>query len=1084
MAVNLANIPGPVLGSDAHSVASLSAMLNALNQNFAAIQTEINSIESTVAVQATEFLQDTVPNEAATGDKWFKTDTPAPQDATVINAYVCIQGYTTGDGLTTPQKEARFKLARDADTINQVSVLSAIVDGKTTTYQSDDPPGSMETGDQWINTTAGERDQIYTAQFDYDYTSNSPNQSPTGAPWSAGELASHFRQSGDKSAYDQAIAANTSVGLQRTNYLRVLMPGLNGGQDTGLSFKVGDSWTEDIAPDFQSYVCYLAYDTVDVPADPLLHPQFLLDHWREKGDKSGRAAAQAAQATADNKIENFRQETVPQDASILDTWFKDHPTLPDQDELYVCEASYTTAYINANYVTEGYATPDLFRESFWRQVKDQNALASAQAAADLANTKTTDYYLNDPPDAAIVGDKWIDKDATPVLTYVAKTPYDFSGDSPVWSATGSDPGPTTPSIPVYWDLTDDVSTSNTAELAKAYADGNRSTFTGLTPPENSGVADATYGSGFRPIEVGDTWIKVTNDPSAPAVDPVTGIAYYTTWVCYRSYEDVSGIGFTGTGYSTATGNDGTGAAVPPGDPQFTTANAYNYWKMTNDQTALEFAIDIQALQDGKRNTYISNSTVAAQQYGHSEGIPDASTAQGGISIGDIWVDEGSVASVNGATDTFQVYKCKRAYAYDAADPGDKFLSIIDNWLPVDEPVLRAQAMFRYSLIDGKRKIFVHGAVPNAGGPSNWDLITGAQIGDIWFDTASSPVKKYYCSTAYVTGGTLGNWTSLDQVGTPTGSNDVANKAYVDNAIANLVASAPGALDTLNELADALGDDPNFATTMTNALAGKLALAGGTMTGDVIYDDCHIELDQTTSGGTKIKFKVGGTLKFEIAHDSTMDRIVINDGAANPLFTFDNDGSFQSIGLAQFSNSGSDYMNLISSDSSYALGIPNKFVLTNKTIANYTGAPSGAVLVTKEYVDASVSSWWAHNLYSGGVAGSPSSTAHTAIDTVTLNMTGDYWITVVAQVFVKKNGTSDLTFDVSDGGGGTRIAGIAYTGFKHFTGGSGEPFDTIVTVVGVGRMTSLSSGSTGLGLRCTGNTADMFMIGGSWILQKG
>jgi len=45
--------------------------------------------------------------------------------------------------------------------------------------------------------------------------------------------------------------------------------------------------------------------------------------------------------------------------------------------------------------------------------------------------------------------------------------------------------------------------------------------------------------------------------------------------------------------------------------------------------------------------------------------------------------------------------------------------------------------------------------------------------------------------------------------------------YADTAIANLVDSAPGTLNTLNELADALGDDPNFATTMTTALAGKV-----------------------------------------------------------------------------------------------------------------------------------------------------------------------------------------------------------------------------------------------------------------------
>ena len=59
------------------------------------------------------------------------------------------------------------------------------------------------------------------------------------------------------------------------------------------------------------------------------------------------------------------------------------------------------------------------------------------------------------------------------------------------------------------------------------------------------------------------------------------------------------------------------------------------------------------------------------------------------------------------------------------------------------------------------------------------------------------------------------------------------KAYVDNEVAGLVDSAPAALDTLDELAAALGDDENFATTVTNSIATKLPLAGGTMTGDLI-----------------------------------------------------------------------------------------------------------------------------------------------------------------------------------------------------------------------------------------------------------
>ncbi|ENH0767182.1 phage tail protein [Escherichia coli] len=68
-------------------------------------------------------------------------------------------------------------------------------------------------------------------------------------------------------------------------------------------------------------------------------------------------------------------------------------------------------------------------------------------------------------------------------------------------------------------------------------------------------------------------------------------------------------------------------------------------------------------------------------------------------------------------------------------------------------------------------------------------------------------------------------------GTPTAptaaqtvnNTQIATTEFVKSAIAALVASSPAALDTLNELAAALGNDPNFATTVTNALAGKQPL---------------------------------------------------------------------------------------------------------------------------------------------------------------------------------------------------------------------------------------------------------------------
>ena len=62
--------------------------------------------------------------------------------------------------------------------------------------------------------------------------------------------------------------------------------------------------------------------------------------------------------------------------------------------------------------------------------------------------------------------------------------------------------------------------------------------------------------------------------------------------------------------------------------------------------------------------------------------------------------------------------------------------------------------------------------------------------------------------------------------------DLATETYVDTAVSNLVDSSPTTLDTLNELAAALGDDPNFATTTATSIGTKLPLAGGTLTGNL------------------------------------------------------------------------------------------------------------------------------------------------------------------------------------------------------------------------------------------------------------
>jgi len=91
--------------------------------------------------------------------------------------------------------------------------------------------------------------------------------------------------------------------------------------------------------------------------------------------------------------------------------------------------------------------------------------------------------------------------------------------------------------------------------------------------------------------------------------------------------------------------------------------------------------------------------------------------------------------------------------------------------------------------------------------------------------------------------------TITNLTSPTNSGDAATKGYVDTAISNLVDGAPAALDTLNELAAALNDDASFSTTVTNSIAAKLPLAGGTMTGAIAMGTSKITGLGTPTAGT-------------------------------------------------------------------------------------------------------------------------------------------------------------------------------------------------------------------------------------------
>ena len=104
-------------------------------------------------------------------------------------------------------------------------------------------------------------------------------------------------------------------------------------------------------------------------------------------------------------------------------------------------------------------------------------------------------------------------------------------------------------------------------------------------------------------------------------------------------------------------------------------------------------------------------------------------------------------------------------------------------------------------------------------------------------------------------GSIANGVTATTQSASDNSTKVATTAYTDTAISNLVDSSPSTLNTLNELAAALGDDANFSTTVTNSIATKLPLAGGTLTGNTKLND-------------NIQLQFGSDTDYFIKHDGS------------------------------------------------------------------------------------------------------------------------------------------------------------------------------------------------------------------------
>lgn len=105
------------------------------------------------------------------------------------------------------------------------------------------------------------------------------------------------------------------------------------------------------------------------------------------------------------------------------------------------------------------------------------------------------------------------------------------------------------------------------------------------------------------------------------------------------------------------------------------------------------------------------------------------------------------------------------------------------------------------------------------------------------------------------------------------------QADINTAIANLVASSPAALDTLNELAAALGNDPNFAATITNSLALKAPLSSPAFTDNPTAPTAAPGTNNTQLANTAfVHAAVTGAQKSVVIHDAVFAPAVVTGNA--------------------------------------------------------------------------------------------------------------------------------------------------------------------------------------------------------------
>jgi hypothetical protein len=289
------------------------------------------------------------------------------------------------------------------------------------------------------------------------------------------------------------------------------------------------------------------------------------------------------------------------------------------------------------------------------------------------------------------------------------------------------------------------------------------------------------------------------------------------------------------------------------------------------------------------------------------------------------------------------YSARSLSFYHGASIGDGFstpkwyqdcnghnISVLTTGFGINVPIGTALGA-QFHLINGaaaRKGVVIRGAASQSANLIELQNSSGTVIFSV---DSSGSVSAGTIPVARVTGlatvATSGSYNDLSDKPTVPSLTGYATESYVNSAVSSLVNSAPSALDTLNELATALGNDANFATTMTNALAAKA--------------DSASLADVATSGSYD-----------DLSNKPTLGSFTTLTSPASGQFLKYNGTAWVNSAVAYSDVTGTPSLATVATSGSYD-DLSNKPSLFDGAYSSLTGAPSLATVATSgSYADLS------------------------------------------------------------------------------------------------------------------------------------